>query len=844
MDNLTPFFTKKNLINLLVLIVLVIALPIAIDLAKKQQILRSRASVNAIELVDGDCVEERYGKKVLICDEVPLKLTSPLGPPKGRAGRSTPKPTPSPTKPSSSALPQACNSSTKTADGRPVVNVKNFNNNIQQAIDCFKNSTTGGAIYIPAGTYPSTKKISVYSNVTVFGDGIDKTIITASSTTEGGMSNDSSRGQSNIVIRDLTLKGPGNKGGECCFGLKLENITGGFIINVAADNWGMDGIYLGYKIKESQLRGANNIRVTGCRANNNDRNGISITQGNNNVIDKCFLENNNADPVKRAAAIDLEPDSGGETSNNLIQDNILNKNKGNGISLGPNPNEPDPKGKLLNNVVCFNTTNDGDFAGITDYPSTIYVGNKGNDPRPRDNGTERACSIPASLNTLPQAPSRPITQVSIIEKIAKIFSFQFISEVLAGCSSDEDCGGGENGGTSYCDKQGSTDGSGTCRSQGRVAGSDRGSSGTSGGGGGGKKNKKDKSESPSPSPRVSFRPLTSTSPKASGLPSVIPSSFEQTVTTPYTKSFKVAESESELSKAEENDYEDHPTIFYYELIDDRPGSKQIWVQFIDSEGKIVKKSVNISLVEEDPEINKLSCKLDLTAQGVTFEILGARFGSPGQSSSVDLGGQALEVLDWTVTSITAILPNPSSNQEFNIKVIREDGQETEEVPCKIGFTQLSLGTELFCREKGNSSEEGVQLIFVDEAGNKTQEVVSIAPSGVVKDIKTKLESAKQYLVSVKVESGLRRNASFKAGEGTQVVKDRDGKDLLIPIGDISPVNGGDGAINTADKFELNRQWVVAGRSGLSGDFNRDGKVNSIDWACMRHGFGLTDDPLP
>jgi hypothetical protein len=52
-----------------------------------------------------------------------------------------------------------------------------------------------------------------------------------------------------------------------------------------------------------------------------------------------------------------------------------------------------------------------------------------------------------------------------------------------------------------------------------------------------------------------------------------------------------------------------------------------------------------------------------------------------------------------------------------------------------------------------------------------------------------------------------------------------------------------------DRSELIRQWRILGQSNqndnrLTGDFNRDTRVNSIDWACMNYDFGAEDDPLP
>ena len=85
---------KKNLINLLVLAILVLALPIGINLIKQQQILRSRAAAVPIT-VEGSCITNRNGKLVATCPQVTVKLVSPLGGPTVSSSAS-PSPTPSP----------------------------------------------------------------------------------------------------------------------------------------------------------------------------------------------------------------------------------------------------------------------------------------------------------------------------------------------------------------------------------------------------------------------------------------------------------------------------------------------------------------------------------------------------------------------------------------------------------------------------------------------------------------------------------------------------------------------------------------------------------------------------
>src|SRR5262245_15143005 len=80
---------------------------------------------------------------------------------------------------------------------------------IQPAIDAARDAG-GGAVYLPAAVYLLTTKVRVHSNVTVFGDGIDRTVLRWAREVERDhmMANASQTdGNANIQIRDLALDG-------------------------------------------------------------------------------------------------------------------------------------------------------------------------------------------------------------------------------------------------------------------------------------------------------------------------------------------------------------------------------------------------------------------------------------------------------------------------------------------------------------------------------------------------------------------------------------------------------------------------------------------------------------
>src|SRR4051794_1745798 len=80
---------------------------------------------------------------------------------------------------------------------------------IQEAIDAAR-AAGGGAVYLPGAVYLLSAKVRVHSNVTLFGDGMGKTVLrwATESPRDHMMSNGSqTSGNTNIEIRDLALDG-------------------------------------------------------------------------------------------------------------------------------------------------------------------------------------------------------------------------------------------------------------------------------------------------------------------------------------------------------------------------------------------------------------------------------------------------------------------------------------------------------------------------------------------------------------------------------------------------------------------------------------------------------------
>lgn len=74
--------SKKNLISLLLLAILIVGIPLGVRLAQRQQQLKSRAVVDPIKF-SGTGVDCSKTECVTTSPTINIELTSPLGPPAG-----------------------------------------------------------------------------------------------------------------------------------------------------------------------------------------------------------------------------------------------------------------------------------------------------------------------------------------------------------------------------------------------------------------------------------------------------------------------------------------------------------------------------------------------------------------------------------------------------------------------------------------------------------------------------------------------------------------------------------------------------------------------------------------
>jgi len=281
---------------------------------------------------------------------------------------------------------------------------------IQPAIDAARDNG-GGRVRLPAGVYLLASRVRVHSNVTVYGDGMDRTILrwAPGATVDHMMSNGSTgNGNTSIQIWGLTLDGQDKFGcGDGCNGLRLIRVDNSHVVDVAAVNHSLDGIHLGYVHGDGTVYGNNNVRISGCRANGNSRNGIGLLHGNGNVIDGCQVNANNRGQA--VAGIDVEPDEGLSVAYSKIVGNTANnQNVGIQIFLPYNG-----YATTYRNAACYNTTQGNISAGVYSHrgDQNIFVGNNtsGNGTNYLVDDSSLEGPAYASACTLPALPPHPST---------------------------------------------------------------------------------------------------------------------------------------------------------------------------------------------------------------------------------------------------------------------------------------------------------------------------------------------------------------------------------------------------------------------------------------------------
>ncbi len=305
-----------------------------------------------------------------------------------------------------------------------------------------------------------------------------------------------------------------------------------------------------------------------------------------------------------------------------------------------------------------------------------------------------------------------------------------------------------------------------------------------------------------------------------------------------TTDYKIAETIPALSSATWTAYTVPFVTRNYQFADATLTTQQLCVQFKASDGTISPANcLSIGMIGSDPTIT--NCSIETNAAGADFTINGTNFGTT--NGTVKNGNTSLTITQWSATSIKATLTNAPAGQAFPITVTKSDGGSVNGL-CSAG-SAISVGTKRICEPLIGKDISNVKVVIVENKANgrKFNETVTIDKNGTLKGLTTQLVPGESYKVSLQAPKTTRKAKTFTAGAGANNIDD-----LILPIGDIFPLSAQDNVINTLDKAEMNKEWII--HTNPTGerpaDLTDDARVNSFDWACMRLGFNETSDPEP
>ncbi|MBI2018620.1 hypothetical protein HYS96_02830 [Candidatus Daviesbacteria bacterium] len=307
-----------------------------------------------------------------------------------------------------------------------------------------------------------------------------------------------------------------------------------------------------------------------------------------------------------------------------------------------------------------------------------------------------------------------------------------------------------------------------------------------------------------------------------------------------TKCYVISENRSEVDSVLSCDdplakpYTNNPTIRNYTFRDQTPGKKFIFVKFFDVNNRpsnMITKTVTYS---PNPAISNVLCAYGGSGLTTVYNITGNGFGLRNVNNRLKVGDQNATILSWGSAEITAQVDQRVEG-DTALQVALEDGRKADG-SCAVGITTATLSVKNQCLS-GQFDTDNVDVkLFSNGPEPFVRQTIKTDKEGKAQGFIPKLEKNKNYTMIVKAPGTLAKGVVFRTTSGTSVIGP-----IVLPCGNIAPLPVPDNVINSFDVSALFSQWSLVKDVSKPADLNRDGRVNSVDYAFMKLNFNQQDD---
>lgn len=311
-----------------------------------------------------------------------------------------------------------------------------------------------------------------------------------------------------------------------------------------------------------------------------------------------------------------------------------------------------------------------------------------------------------------------------------------------------------------------------------------------------------------------------------------------------TKCYVIAEDATEIDAVSSCDdakartYSAHPTNISYQFKTPLTAAtpRTLYVKFFDSSGKSSGTPFTKTIVYQPPAaISGVDCSYDNSGLATVYTIRGTSLGSQTANTKVKVGNADATVTSWNASSITARVDQRLEGSN-SVSVSLDDGKKLDG-SCTVGTTTATLSVKNKCATSETVNSDDVDVsIFENGPQPFVKQKVRPDKDGILQSFAPKLEKNKTYTALVRAPGTLTKKVVFTTQAATTVVEPI----VLIP-GDIAPKPTPDDVINSVDVSELKTQWSLVTDVSRTGDLNKDSRVNSLDYSCMKSSFNLRGD---